>query len=148
VLVPDPPLVVVVTLDETEDTAAGALDVAEVVVWASDVVTLLTVETTVETTLVGLGGGGGGGDGCEVDVGSGGGGGSGTVVVETGRDVVGSGTEVLVGSGTVVVVRSDGGPSASAVGAATAAAAAQSRIDLAHRPLTGIQPRGRANGFG
>src|SRR5437588_3377719 len=56
VLVPDPPLVVV-TLDETEDTAEETLDAAEVVVGASDEVTLLTVETTVETTDVGLGGG-------------------------------------------------------------------------------------------
>jgi hypothetical protein len=37
---------------------------------------------------------------------------------------------------------------AKAVGAATAAAAAQSRIDLAHRPLTQIQPPERPNGCG
>src|SRR5438270_663191 len=70
VLVPDQPLVVV-TLDETEDTAEETLDAAEVVVGASDEVTLLTVETTVETTDVGLGGGGGGGGGGDDDVGSG-----------------------------------------------------------------------------
>jgi hypothetical protein len=134
---------------ETDDEADEAADFAELVACASEDVTWLTVETTVETAEVGLAGGGGGG---EEEVGSGtlvlvGSGtlvlvGSGTVVL------VGSGTDVLVGSGTVVVVRSDGGPSASAVGAATAAAAAQSRIDLAHRPVTGIQPRSRANGCG
>ena len=143
VLVPDPPLVVV-TFDETEDAAEETPDVADVVVLASDEVTWLTVETTVETTLVGLGGGGGGGGGGDDDVGSGtlvlvGSGtlvlvGSGTLVL------VGSGTLVLVGSGTVVVVTSCGGSTARAVGAASAAAAAQSSIDLALRPLTEIQP--------
>ena len=93
-----------VTFDATEDTAEETLDDGEVVVCASNEVTLLTVETTVETTEVGLGGGGGGGDddvgsGTLVDVGSGTlvDVGSGTVVV------VGSGTLVDVGSGTVVV---------------------------------------------
>jgi hypothetical protein len=142
-LEPEPELVpeVVVTFDDTEDTAEETVDVAELVVGASDDVTLLTVETMVETTDVGFGGGG------EDDVGSGT-----LVLVGSGTLVlVGSGTVVLVGSvgsGTVVVVRSEGGPSASAVGVATAAAAAQSRIDLAHRPLMEIQPRSRANGCG
>jgi hypothetical protein len=144
----------VVVAFEKDDEAA---DDAELVACASEDVALLTVETAVETTEVGLGGGGGSGEdevgsGTLVFVGSGtlvlvGIGtlvlvGSGTVVL------VGRGTDVLVGSGTVVVVMSPGGPSASAVGAATAAAAAQSRIDLALRPLTEIQPRSRANGCG
>jgi hypothetical protein len=152
VLVRDELVVVVFDKDDEADEAA---DAAELVACASEDVALFTVETTVETTEVGFGGGGG-----EDEVGSGtfvlvGSGtfvlvGSGTLVlVGSGTFVlVGSGTDVLVGSGTVVVVMSPGGPSASAVGAAIAAAAAQSRIDLALRPLTGIQPRSRANGCG
>jgi hypothetical protein len=154
VLVPEE---LVVAVFEMEDEADEAADVAELVACASEDVAWLTVETAVETAEVGLGGGGGSG---EDEVGSGtlvlvGSGtlvlvGSGTLVlVGSGTLVlVGSGTDVLVGSGTVVVVMSPGGPSASAVGAATAAAAAQSRIDLALRPLTEIQPRSRANGCG
>jgi len=133
--------------------ADGVAEVAGLVACTSEDVALLTVETAVETTDVGFGGGGGEvGSGTLVLVGSGtsvlvGSGtsvlvGSGTVVL------VGSGADVLVGSGTVVVVRSPGGPSANAVGAASAAAAAQSRIDLAPRPVTGIQPPSRANGCG
>jgi hypothetical protein len=125
-----------------DDEADEAADVAGLVACASEDVAWLTVETAVETTEVGFGGGGGGG---EDDVGSGtfvlvGSGtlvlvGSGTVVL------VGSGTEVLVGSGTVVVVKREGGPRASAVGAAPAAAAAQSRTHLAHRPICGYNRR-------
>jgi hypothetical protein len=122
---------------EAADTV-DVVDAAEVVVCAREDVALLTVETTVETTDVGLGGGGGGGGGddVDVDVGSGGGGtGSGTVVD------VGSGTEVLVGSGTLVVVGSVGGggsPARASVGeavAATAARTAQRRIDGGFRRL-------------
>jgi hypothetical protein len=125
------PAVVVVTFD-TDNEAVDTADDAELVVWARDDVAWLTVETTVETMLVELVG-----SGTLVLVGSG------TVVdVGSGTDVlVGSGTLVDVGSGTVVSI-------ASAVGAAIAAAAAQSTTDLAHRPLTGIQLRSRANGCG
>ena len=126
---PEPVFVpeVVVTFDAAEET----IGVAEVVVWAGDDVTLLTVETTVDTIDVGFGGGGGGGrDDDEVGSGTLVLVGSGTVVdVGSGTLVlVGSGTEVLVGSGTVVSI-------ARAVGAAIAAAAAQRRIDFGLRSL-------------
>ena len=138
VLVPEPPAEVELVFDDSEEAADETVDVAELVVPASEEVTWLTVETTVETTEVGLGGGGGGGGGGDGDVGSG------TLVVGSGTLVdvgsgtvvdVGSGTEVLVGSGTVVVVRSGGGSPARAVGAASVATATQKRTVFDPRRL-------------
>jgi hypothetical protein len=134
-LAPEPLAPVLVPGDvvtfEAEDTADDTAGVAEVVVGVSDEVTLLTVETTVETTEVGGGGGGDDdvGSGTLVEVGSGTlvDVGSGTVVL------VGSGTLVDVGSGTVVV-----GKVACALGEtvpATPASRAQKAIDSGARRL-------------
>jgi hypothetical protein len=148
--VPEPPADVAVAFDDSDDVADETVDVAALVVPASEEVTWLTVETTDETAEVGLGGGGGGGGGGGDDEV-----GSGTLVVGSGTLVdvgsgtvvlVGSGMLVLVGSGTVVVVRSGGGSPPSAVGAAIAATtAAQNGTNLDPRRLIyGYNPaRGR-----